>query len=47
MIVGQIGLFKNRGNFKLIGRNFIMTGFNRDTQHVTLDFEVLHESFYS
>ena len=47
VIVGQIGLFKNRGNFELIGRNFIMTGFNRDTQHVTLDFEVLHESFYS
>ena len=47
VIVGQIGLFKNRGNFKLIGRNFIMTSFNRDTQHVTLDFEVLHESFYS
>ena len=44
MIDSQIRLFKNRGTFELIRGHLVMTGFDRNSQTMTLVFQLLHES---
>ena len=43
MVVCQIDILKNRGQFELIGGNFIVACFGRDTQTVTFQFQFFHE----
>ena len=44
VIVGQIGLFKNRGKFELIGSHLVVTGLDRNAQLQAFVFEIGHES---
>ncbi len=43
MVHSQIGFLKNWGQLKLIGGNFIVTGFYRNAQKHTLRFQMAHK----
>ena len=46
VVVGQVNLFENRSYFKLVRRNFIVAGFYRNSQFVSLILNILHEHGY-
>ena len=43
VVVGKVAVFEDRGQLKLVGGYFVMTGFGRNTQFVTLNFELFHK----
>ena len=43
VVVGKVTVFEDRGQLKLVGSYFVMTGFGRNTEFVTLDFEFFHK----
>ena len=44
VVVGKVGILKDRCQFKLVGSYFVMAGLDRDTQFVTFDFQFFHKS---
>ena len=44
VVVGKVGILKDRRQLKLVGSYFVMAGLDRDTQFVTFDFQFFHKS---
>ena len=47
VVVGQIGLFEDRGELELVGGNLVVAGLGGYAEAVAFDFEVKHEGFYA
>ena len=46
VVDGQVGLLINRGQFKLIGCDFIVSCFHRNPQFDAFSFKLSHEGHY-
>ena len=46
MVIGQIGFLENRGHLELIRSHFVVSRLDRNTQLVTLVFEILHKGHH-
>ena len=47
MVIGQITFFEDRSQLELVWSHFVVTGFYRDTQFESLNFEVFHKGSYA
>ena len=46
MIIGKVGILKDWSQFKLVGGNFVMACFCRNSKFVAFYFQFFHESCY-
>lgn len=47
VVIGQVALFEDRGQLKLIGRYFVVARFYGDAQFQCFHFQIFHESGYA
>ena len=47
MVIGKVGLLKDRSKLKLIGSHLVVTGLGRDAETVALYFQIKHECLHA
>ena len=47
MVDGQVTLLKHGSQLELVGRHFVVTCLNRNTQFKGLDFQIFHKSCHT